>query len=98
VFYMNIRFKEELTLPDGATAHDLLVAVYSDPSQSLALRIRCAVAAIPYELPKLAVTANVTATDLTMALEQRLARLAAQPPERLLNGHAAPPPTIRRRA
>jgi hypothetical protein len=35
-------------------AHALLIRVYKDPAQPLALRIDCAKAALPYEKPRLA--------------------------------------------
>jgi hypothetical protein len=35
-------------------AHALLICIYKDPSQPLAVRIDCAKAALPYEKPRLA--------------------------------------------
>jgi hypothetical protein len=46
-----------------ANSLDLLRAVYRNPSIPLPVRIRCAVAALFFEMPKLAVTAMVTEQD-----------------------------------
>jgi len=45
-----------LGLTEYSGAHALLRAVYLNPDQPLSRRIRCAIAALPYEVPKLAVT------------------------------------------
>jgi hypothetical protein len=44
-------------LTEYSGAHALLRAVYLNPDQPLSRRIRCAIAALPYEVPKLAVSA-----------------------------------------
>jgi hypothetical protein len=42
-----------VSLTEFSGAHALLKAVYMDNDQPLARRIRCAIAALPYEVPKL---------------------------------------------
>ena len=56
------------------TAHELLKAVYRSPLIPLAVRMRAAIAAIPFEVPKLAVTAQVSENDIATLLDQRIAR------------------------
>jgi len=51
--------EEEITLPPDATSLDVMQAIYRDPRQPLARRMRAAQAALPFEHPKLAVTTNV---------------------------------------
>jgi hypothetical protein len=46
--------------------------VYRNSSIPLATRIRCAIAAFPFELPKLAVTAVISEQNFAEALERRL--------------------------
>jgi hypothetical protein len=46
-----------------------------NPSIPLPVRIRCAVAALPFELPKLAVTALVNDQDFATLLDQRIKRM-----------------------
>ena len=43
----------------------------------LSTRIRCAIAALPFESPKLAVTAMVSEQDFATLLDQRLKRMEA---------------------
>jgi hypothetical protein len=67
--------RREIGIPSDGTSIDLLRAVYRDPSIPLSTRIRCAVAALPFELPKLAVTAMVTEQDFATLLDQRIKRM-----------------------
>src|SRR6187200_2682562 len=54
------RVKETpLEFPPNGMSIDLLRAVYRNPSIPLPVRIRCAVAALPHEVPRLQVTAQV---------------------------------------
>jgi hypothetical protein len=69
--------KEDKRLDLGPTASslDLLQAVYRDPSIALPTRMRAAMACLPHEVPKLAVTAQVTEGDFATLLDRRLKRL-----------------------
>jgi hypothetical protein len=50
--------------------------VYRNPGLALAVRMRAAIAALPFEAPKLAVTAVVSERDFGTLLDQRLKRIA----------------------
>ena len=56
---------------------DLLRAVYRNPSIPLPVRIRCAVAALPHEVPRLQVSALVNEQSFAEILERRLKKLDA---------------------
>jgi hypothetical protein len=49
----------EIEIGPNGMSIDLLRAVYRNPSIPLPVRIRCAVAALPHEVPRLQVTAQV---------------------------------------
>jgi hypothetical protein len=57
--------------PNGNSL-DLLQAVYRNPSIPLSTRIRCAVAALPHEHPRLMVAAQITEHDFATLLERRI--------------------------
>ena len=57
------------------TAHELLKAVYRSPLIPLAVRLRAAFAAIPFESPKLIATAIVNKGSFAELLDRRLAKL-----------------------
>jgi hypothetical protein len=65
-----------LQLRPDAMSIDLLRAVYRNPSIPLPVRIRCAVAALPHEVPRLAVTALVNEQSFAELLERRLKHMA----------------------
>jgi hypothetical protein len=67
-----------LQLGHEANSLDLLRAVYRNPSIPLPVRIRCAVAALPHEVPRLAVTALVNEQSFAELLDKRLARIDAE--------------------
>jgi hypothetical protein len=73
--------------PDG-TSLTLLQAVYRNPAVPLHTRIRCAAFALPYEHPKLMVTAVVQEHDLASLLDARLRWIAER--ESGPNGPNAP--------
>src|SRR5262245_45838115 len=60
--------------PNGMSL-DLLRAVYRNPRVDLSIRMRAAMACLPFEAPKLAVTAVVSETDFATVLERRLNHL-----------------------
>jgi hypothetical protein len=85
-----------IPLPPGATSLDLLRAIYRSPSQPLALRIKAAVAALPFEHPRLSVTVAVAPDDeFARRLELCIARSAAvmeRPPAPPLRTDLRSPP------
>jgi hypothetical protein len=85
--------EEQITLlePNGNSL-DLLRMVYRNPSLALPVRMRAAIAALPFELPKLAVTAVINEQNFSEVLERRLQNM-----ERINNGgtiEAKPVPEI----
>jgi hypothetical protein len=69
---------EEIEAPaTGRSSLDLLQAIYRCPDQPLHTRMKAAIAALPYEHPKLAVTAVVDGTeDLGARLSRAIQRSA----------------------
>ena len=79
---------EEILLPPDATSLDLLQAVYRDPRQLMARRLRAATVAIPFEHPKLSITANHSGVGFARSLEACIERSGKRlvidaPPRRL---------------
>lgn len=66
--------QDELTLPVDATSLDFLRAIYRDQRQPLATRMRAAIAALPFELPKLSVSANLN-IGLGSRMERHMERI-----------------------
>ena len=66
----------EIELPPNGTSLDLLRAIYRSPSLPLSVRMRAAGLAIPYEVPKLAVTALGSEQSFAQLLDARLKRMA----------------------
>jgi len=60
--------------PDGISL-DLLRAVYRNSSIPLSVRIRAAGLAIPYDTPRLMVTAQVNENNFAELLDRRLRRM-----------------------
>jgi hypothetical protein len=58
-------------------ALEFLQAVYCNDQLPLVVRMRAAMACLPFESPKLAVTAQVSEQDFATLLDQRLARIEA---------------------
>jgi len=69
---------EEIEAPaTGRTSLDLLQAIYRCPDQPLSIRMKAAIAALPYEHPRLAVTVALDGTeDLGARLHRAIQRSA----------------------
>jgi hypothetical protein len=67
---------EPIMLGPSATSLDLLQAVYRDPRQPISRRLRAGIAALPFEHPKLAVTAVVSTEGFAAKLEAARGRAA----------------------
>ena len=82
----------EDTAPEvqGASSLEFLQAVYADPLQPMHRRMRAAIAALPFEVPKLAVTAVVDGGGFGARLEAarattaKLIELRGADPERAI--------------
>src|SRR6516162_9539581 len=83
---------EEMEAPaTGRSSLDLLQAIYRCPDQPLSVRTKAAIAALPYEHPKLAVTAVVDGTeDLGARLHGAIQRSAKVIELRAIEGAVAP--------
>ena len=66
--------EDPIGVGSDAKAHDVLVAIYRNPKMPLHMRMRAAIAAIPFESPKLAVTAVVTDESLAVKLDRAWTR------------------------
>jgi hypothetical protein len=73
-----------LEFPPNGLSIDLLRAVYRSPSIPLPVRLRAAIAALPHEVPRLSVVAQVNEQDFATLLDQRLKRMEA------MNGNQKP--------
>ena len=60
---------------DADNAHALLKAVYRCQDVPLAVRMRAAMACLPFESPKLLATAIINEGDFATLLDQRLKRI-----------------------
>ena len=78
----------EVSLTDNSPSYALLKAVVMATDQPLSRRIRCAIAALPYEVPKVAVSAGGLNKDFAAHLERARLRSAAAPA--LIASPAAP--------
>jgi hypothetical protein len=81
---------DAIELPEGATSLDFLQAIYRDPRQPIQRRMRAAVAALPFECPKLAVTAVIEGgADFAARLERACSRSA-----KVIEARAEPRPAL----
>jgi hypothetical protein len=62
------------TIGEAESAYDLLRSVYSNPALPRGMRSRAAIEALPFEKPKLAVTAAVNGGNFGEAMERALKR------------------------
>ena len=63
----------EIEIPPNGNSLDLLQAVYRRSDLPLTTRMRAAIAALNYELPRLQVTAQITENDIATVLDRRIA-------------------------
>jgi len=56
---LSVGATSEVKIDSDATSLDFLQAVYRDSQQTLPVRMRAAIAALPFERPKLAVITNI---------------------------------------
>jgi hypothetical protein len=71
------RINGELDFPKNGISIDLLRAVYRSPSIPLPVRLRAAIAALPHEVPRLQVTAQVNEHSFAELLEARIKKFEA---------------------
>ena len=78
--------EQEPVVPEGESSLQLLQAIYRDKKQPLNVRVRCAIEALQYEVPKLSATAVATldGKSFAEALERAIER--SKSPVPLLNG------------
>ena len=67
-----VRLREAIDNPEDGLI--LLQAIYRNPEVALPVRMKAAVEALPYERPKLSVTANVSGDDFAEMLDRAIAR------------------------
>jgi hypothetical protein len=72
---------DEIEIPPNGNSLDLLQAVYRRSDLPLTTRMRAAIAALPHEVPRLQVTAQVNENSFAELLERRLQNM-----ERITNG------------
>jgi hypothetical protein len=69
------RKQQAVELPPNATSLDLLRAIYRSPHAELTTRIRCAMACLQYEHPRLQMVAQISEQSFAEVLERRLKKL-----------------------
>jgi hypothetical protein len=78
--------EQVVQLSEGADALDYLRSVYTDPLQSTYVRLKAAIEALPFERPKLAVTAVIDGNDFEGRLKRAIARSG-----KVIDANAGPP-------
>jgi hypothetical protein len=98
--YMDLRPRqvqgEIVVLPNKMMSLEFLQSIYRDETQSLHVRMRAAAIALPFESPKLAVTASIpldeTFAGLLDRARKRSARVISAPIEARPAPEPPPPP------
>jgi len=87
-----------IALPEGALSLDFLQAIYRSASQPLPVRMRAAMAALPFEYPKLAatMTANLSEDEFGNRLERARQRIVEGIPPRALDAPRPEPKPLPR--
>ena len=81
--------REDEIAPTAESSLEFLQAVYSDAKQPFARRMRAAIAALPFEHPKLAVTASITGgSGIAARLEAAIKLTAEMQAGRVIEGEA----------
>jgi hypothetical protein len=68
------RDPEEIEIPPNGISLDLLRAIYRSKDIPLSVRMRAAGMALPHEVPRLMVSAQVSENDFATLLDQRIKR------------------------
>ena len=76
---LTVEIVDEATVAANASSLDFLQAVYRCADLPLATRLRAAVAALPFEHPRLSVIANISNANLGDRLERAIARSSESP-------------------
>ena len=63
-------------LPEHSSSLGLLQSIYRSPAMPLSVRMRAAVEALPFEHPKLAITASFNGGDFAAQMEKAFQRSA----------------------
>ncbi len=78
------RIEAAQTIGEAEDAYELLRSVYSNSALPIGMRMRAAIEALPFEKPKLAVTATISGQEgIAALLEARLKRNAEASPKAL---------------
>ena len=70
----------EIEIPPDGISLDLLRAVYRNSAIPLSVRMRAAIAALPHEVPRLMVSAQVTENNFAELLDRRLRKMEEAKP------------------
>lgn len=70
--------KKEIELPANGMSLDLLRAVYRSSAIPLSVRMRAAMACLPFETPKLMAVAQLTENSFAELLDRRIENRPAQ--------------------
>src|SRR5262249_51831878 len=71
---------------------DLLRMVYRNPSVELSMRLRCAMACLPFETPKLLATAIIQEGNFAELLDKRIRHMQELEKGKLIEARSEPDP------